>query len=256
MRSTSTGTFAVMMAALAVVAAGCQNGDATAAPASSSVPLSVPSSVPSTPSDNGVAALTADEILQRAKAALKQAKSFRTKGSMVDAGQKTSVDLKVSGKDVAGSLSIGKAKVDLLAVGGQQYMRPNEQFWVMAGTGTAKQAQAVTELMGDRWVKVPAGDKDLADLFAVANIDDVLKPDGKLSKGKVKEVSGVPTIGLIDSGAAGGMLYIATTGQPYPIQLDGSDGAVMTFSNFGDTFADIKKPTASQTVDLSALQGK
>lgn len=45
----------------------------------------------------------------------------------------------------------------LLLVNGQQYIRPNQQFWAMVGD--AKQAPAIAKLTGREWVKVPDKEK-------------------------------------------------------------------------------------------------
>jgi len=260
MRSTRTTTFAVTMAALAILAAGCQSSTAgpTTPAAESSVATVEPASstAPPKPVDNGVEALTADKILQRAETALKEAKSFHTKGNVNDSGQKGSLDFEVSGKDVKGTVTIGAGKVELLQVGGQSYMRPNEKFLVATGSVTQAQAKAFVALVGDRWAKVPASDKSLDSLFAIADPDTFLKPTGKVSKGKAKVISGVPTIAVIESGSDGGTLYVATTGKPYPVELTAKNGSTLNFSSVGATFADIKAPSANQVVDLAALQGK
>jgi hypothetical protein len=239
-------TLAVTVAALAVLAAGCQSTDdtKTAAPAPTSV-------APSKPAGNGVAALTAAEILKKAKAALVASKSFHVKGNTVEDGEKLAVDLKVSGKNVSGSLVTGKAKVELLAVGGKQFIRPNEAFWTISGAG--KQAHTVAKVVGTRWVKVTPGDKDLADLFSLGDADTLLDPDGALTKGTEKVIAGVPAIGLVDGGKPGGTLWIATTGEPLPLKLDGTDGSGATFGEFGKTFAEIKQPAATEVFDMATL---
>ena len=242
-------TLAVTVAALAVLAAGCQSTDNTGSAAAA--PTSV---APSTPAGNGIAALTADEILTKAKAALVAAKSFHVKGTTIEDGEKLTVDIKVAGKDVVGSLVTGKAKVELLAVGGKQFIRPNEAFWSVSGAG--KQAHAIAQLVGTRWVKVTPGDKDLSDLFSLGEADTLLDPDGALTKGTEKEIAGVPAIGLVDAGKPGGTLWVATTGEPLPLQLDGTDGSGATFSEFGKAFTEIKQPAASDVLDLASLQGK
>ena len=240
-------TLAVTMAALAVLAAGCQSttdDTKTAAPAPTSA-------APSKPAGNGLAALTADEILKKAKTALGAAGSFRVKGNTIEDGEKLAVDIKVSGKNIVGSLVTGKAKVELLAVGGKQYIRPNEAFWTVSGAG--KQAHTVAQVVGTRWVKVTPGDKDLSDLFSLGEPDTLLDPDGTLTKGTEKVIAGVPAIGLVDAGKPGGILWIATTGEPLPLKLDGKDGSNATFSEFGKKFTDIKQPAAADVFDMASL---
>jgi hypothetical protein len=242
----SVKVFVAALGVTAVVLSGCASKSGTDSPAAAPT-----SAAPSKAADNGVAALTADQILDKAKAAVKAAKSYTVKGSQVADGQKTTMDFKVAGKDISGTLVLGKAKAQLLAVGGAQYLKANEAFW--ASAGDAKSAATVTEVIGDRWVKVPAGNKDFAGLFTIADSDDLLQPDGKITKGATAEVDGVPTITLVDGGTEGGKLYVDTVGEPYPVKVDSKDGSLLTFTGFGETVPDATKPTAAQVIDFSKL---
>ena len=245
MRLAASRWAVVTFAAAGALLTGCQGKTAdtgSPAPAASSAPA-----------DNGVAALPADEILNRAKTALKAVESFRAKGSVVDDGQRLTLNLKVRGSTVGGWIAMGQAKVELLAIGGHQYIRPNEKFW--ATNTDSKKAHTIAKLMADKWVKLPDKSKDFSDLFSTANIDDLLKPDGSLTKGAAKDINGVPTIALIADGPNGGTLYVATVGEAYPIRLvapDDSD-AQIDFSDFGAAFADLTTPPEAQIIDLEEL---
>jgi hypothetical protein len=83
----------------------------------------------------------------------------------------------------------------------------------------------------------------------------MFKPDGKVSKGTTKTVDGVETIGLVDDGADGGTLYVATVGEPYPIRVEPSnaDDGAMAFSSFGKSFPELKLPAAGDVIDLQKL---
>jgi hypothetical protein len=203
--------------------------------------------------DNGVAALEATAIIDKARAALKAAKSYHMAGSISDSGQKTTLDVKVSGADVLGSMSISDAKIELLRVGGKQFMKPDAAFWKLT---SPQQAAAITQVVGDRWVVVPASNKDLSSFFEVTDVDQILSPDSnKVTKGAVKPINGTPAIALTEPGDDGGTLYIATAGEPYPLKLEGTkpeDGG-MEFTEFGSTFADIKEPAAADTIDFSKI---
>jgi hypothetical protein len=246
------------LAALAVTVlglSGCGGDDKGAAQPAATPAASAPASTASSaPAGNGVTALAADEILQRAKAALKQTKSFHAKGTLDQDGQKTDLDLKVDGADFAGSMAFGPAKVELLQVGADKYFRPNEQFLAMAGD--AKQGKALAKAVGGRWIAGAEDDKSFAELFQLGSVDELLKPTGALSKGEEKQIGGVPAIGLQDAGDPDSVLYVATTGEPYPVQLAGKGGAAVAFDAFGDTFPEIAKPPAAQVVDFSKLGGK
>lgn len=240
--------FVGALSAATVLLAGCGSKSADDSQAGTA-PSAAPTSA--APADNGIAALTADQILAKTKAAVKAAKSFNVKGSELDDGQKSTMNFQVAGKELDGTLAMGKATVEILVVGGGQYMKANEAFWATAGD--AKSAPAIAKLIGDRWVKVPNDNKDFGELFSIVNIDDLLKSDGTVTKGAATQVDGTPVIELIDGGSPSGTLDVQTVGDPYPVKLTSEDGSLLTFTGFNGTFPAIKKPAAADIVDLSAL---
>jgi hypothetical protein len=233
-------------ATAALLLTGCQ-GDGGGDNAPAAAPVSA------APADNGVAALTAEQILERARTAMQGAASFRVKGEMTEDGQAVALDFKTKGKDLSGSIGMGAAKAQLLVVGGRQYMKPNEQFWAMMDD--PQKAKAVTTLMADRWAKIPAGEESFSQLFNAANVNEMLKNSGKVSKGPQKDIDGVPAIGLLDEGPDGGTLYIATVGEPYPLRIEAQDAGAgqISFSEFGAAFPELKAPAEGEVVDLGEL---
>jgi uncharacterized lipoprotein NlpE involved in copper resistance len=249
MKTPSTKTAVTVMAAGALILGGCQNKSTTSSPIMVIPSTSAVAAKPAAAADNGVAKLSATEILKRSEKALKEAKSFHVTGSGVDQGQKTALDLEIDGKDAFGTLTTGKEKIVLLAVGGSHYIKPNTAFWASTAGAKAKTVEAV---IGDRWVKVD-GSKDTASIFSVTNVADMMKPDGKITKGATKQVDGVRVIALKDS-SDGTDLYVATTGKPVPVAVDGADQKV-NITEFGEKFSDIKNPSASQIIDFGSLGG-
>ncbi|WP_030435835.1 hypothetical protein [Actinoplanes subtropicus] len=257
MRIKSVAVNGIALLTLGGALAGCKGSgsDTAAAPTPTQVTTSdaaaapEASASPAAPPENGVAKLTATEIVAKAKAALKSAKSFRAVGAGTDGGQKMTIDMEVSGTDALGKLTIGQgATVQLLSVGGKHYMKPNEAFWVKVAGAPAADAKKFANLVGDRWVIVSAKNADMKQLFNLVNIDEMVKLDGKLSKGTAKQIDSYQTIGVKSSG--GDTLYVATTGKPYPIEEVEKDGKT-TFSDFGTAFTDLKKPAAAEVVDLN-----
>ncbi len=251
MRIGPIGRNVVVVAAGAALLAGCGSKDdsGTASPAASGVPAATTSAAAA---DNGVAALQPVAIVDKAKAALKSAKSFHMKGTITDQGQKTALDFKIAGGEVFGTMSVGTAKIQVLKAGGGQYMKPDAAFWKLTA---GKQADAVVKKVGDKWVSVPASNKEFGSLFTAADVDTLLQADGQVAKGQPKVIAGTPAIGLVDKGTEGGTLYVATVGQPYPLELDGptaADGGI-AFSEFGAAFDEIKAPAAADVLDLSKL---
>ncbi|MEU7611245.1 hypothetical protein [Micromonospora sp. NPDC049204] len=243
MRSTTIRRGMVAVVAMALLA-GCGGGDGDGGEPASNASK-----------DNGVAALEPNEALQRATTAVQNAKSYRLAGDIVDDGQKMTLDLKRTGTDLAGQVSTTEGTVELLAVGGQQYIRPDEKFW--AKSAGAQASGEIVKMMGDKWAKVSKED-EFTQLFDVTNADALLKPDGTMTKGEAKEINGMKTIGLVD-GDKDGTLYIATTGEPYPVRVEGNGadaGSQITFSDFGATFDELKAPPADQIVDFDQLKRK
>lgn len=246
MRTGTISRSAIALAAAAAFLAGCGgSGKGGGEPLSTG------------PTDNGVSALAPNEVLERSTTALKTAKSYRIKGNInTDDGKKMDLDFRVVGSDLGGRLSVDGATVELLSVGGQQYIRPDAKFWQQNVGPDA--AENIVKLMGEKWAKVPPGNKDFANMFGVASLDKLLKPDGSLTKGETQDIDGVKTIGLVDGSAKGGTIYIATTGEPYPIRLQSKDATEgqLTFSDFGATFDDVQAPPDAQVVDFEKLKRK
>ncbi|BEL08108.1 lipoprotein [Actinoplanes sichuanensis] len=233
------------LAAAGMLLSGCGGSDSTE-------PKGGTTTAAQAAADNGVAALTADEILAKAKEALTKVGSFHMAGSATTDGETMSLDFKVSGKDFAGKMSMGKdADVEILSVGGKQYMKPSEGFWAMlAGP---EQAKTMVTATGGKWVLVPAKDS-VSGLFAAADVNELLKPTGALSKGEATKVGEQAVITLKDAGDAESQLFVATTGEPYPVRIGPSaTGEGITFSEFGAKFDGIAAPAADQVVDQASL---
>ena len=230
--------FFVPIALAGLVLAGCatKNGGTT----------------PIVPVDNGVKALSAQEILDKATAALNEAGSFHAKGDVTEEGTTISVDLKMKGKDAAGTVGTPDGAVQLLRIGTDVYFKADTSFWKKFG---GAQADAIAVLFKDKWVKINADSEEFAGFAAMADPASLLKPSGTPTKAEEKVINGQATIGVKDG--ENGTVYVATTGKPYPIRMEGLTGSgAIDFSEFGATFDDIKAPDASQVVDLSALMPK
>ncbi|SDT48755.1 hypothetical protein [Actinoplanes derwentensis] len=231
------------VAATAMLLSGCGSSDSDGTGNTATV---------DTAADNGVAALGADEILTKAKDALKKAGSYRMKGSATESGTTMNLDFRISGTDLQGTLSLGEsADIELLSVGGQQYMKPSEGFWTMLGMGA--QAKTMTEKLAGKWVLVPTTDESLTGIFGAANVDEVLKPTGTLAKGEATEIAGTPVITLTDSGDAENQMFVATKGEPYPVKLGTATGDGVAFSDFGASFTDIKAPAEGEYIKKEDL---
>ncbi len=205
---------------------------------------------PPAATDNGVANLTADEILARATTALASATSFKAKGDITSDGTKVSLDVQFSGKDFKGNMSGEGLQFEIIKVGNDVYLKAPDAVWQ---TLLPPGQEAALALLKGKYVKVDASNPQFASLAGSLDTSEILKPEGSLTKGEAKVVNGVPTIGLADGTA--GTFYIATQGEPYPIRFEGKAGeGGIDFSDFNASAA-VTAPAAGEVFDLQSLMG-
>lgn len=192
MKRTATMRAALVLAAAAIALAACGSTNSTTKAAAAPAPA-----VSSGPADNGVSAVDPDTVVDRAKAALKQAKSFHLKGGATEDGSPVAVDLEVA--------------------------------------------------------VVPAGgDDDLGSFFDLTKADNLLSFQGPLTKGPSKRIGDTAAVSVVDKDGA--TMYVAATGEPYPLRLEEKPGGdALVLSEFGKTFPAIKAPTGSNVIDLGKL---
>jgi hypothetical protein len=85
----------------------------------------------------------------------------------------------------------------------------------------------------------------------------VLKPTGTVQKGPQKTIRGTQAVALDVSGQDGGRLYVATRGQPYPLQItstSASEPGTIDFLDYGAPVT-LTPPPAEQVVDTAKLNG-
>jgi hypothetical protein len=239
------GRLPQLVAALAAVGvlglSGCGSSSSTAA--SSAAPSA---------SANGIAALTADQALTKTKETALAQKSVHVAGKVTNAGQMMALDLHLQkGAPGYGSITVGGSTVQIVTTATDVYMKADKAFWTNVGSAAAAAA------VGGRWVKAPASNASFKALSDFTNFDvavaDILKPTGTLTKGTEGTVSGQPALPLKDS--TGGQLWIATTGDPLPIQIDGQKaGEVVAFSDWNIPLT-VPVPAAADVVDFTKLGG-
>jgi hypothetical protein len=246
---------AVVVPAAALILAACGGnetaGNGTAAGGGSSSSSSSPSAAATTDAGNGVADLSATEILAKAKAALAGADGVRIKGAGSADSTKVEIDMQYGKTGATGTFAFNGQRLDLMRVGQTAYMKGSASFWTTFADAN------VAKLLGDKWVKTSLTDarfKDIAEFTDLTKAaDNFLDPDGTVTKGQTTTIDGTPAIGLSSSGSDGGTLYVATTGQPYPLELKASDNNV-TFSDYGKAVT-VTAPPAAQTIDATQIPG-
>jgi hypothetical protein len=192
------------------------------------------------PTPNGIENLTATEALTRANAAAKAAKWVHVKGT--EGG--TTLDLHVGNDLASGSVSENGLTAQLLAAGGHLYLKGDKAFWDDA-LGTDQGAKLV-----GKWVLADDASDSLGPFTDLSRLVDlVLSPGGAVTKGTVSTVDGRRVLGLVDS-SDGSVLYLSTTGEPYPVTIHTKVASVdpPVFDGWGQP-VDIKPPPASEVVD-------
>jgi hypothetical protein len=146
--------------------------------------------------------------------------------------------------------------MELLRVGTDEYyMKADAETWEQL-TGEA----ASGDIFADRYVRIPGDDESLGDLTSFLDfesfVEEALDPDGTLEKGETAEVNGVQAIGVVDPDSEdGGTLWVALTGEPYPLRIESPEGSgegAIDFLDWGQA-VDIQAPAEDEVIDLSGL---
>ena len=227
----------------AVLLSGCGAGSTISGSGSPATARKSPSPTASpTPAGNGIDALTPEQVVVKARAAMIAAKSVRVKGNVVDGTEKLTFDMRLqkAGSVAAGTMTISGQGVELLRLGKIVYMKASAGFWKAQG-GTA----AAAAMFAGKYVKLPMTGADMQDFAQFTDIGlfakNVLESSdmGGVTKTKPATVNGVRALGLKDTD---GVLYVALDGAPYPIRLALTDSV-----NQGIDFLDYNKPVTAST---------
>jgi hypothetical protein len=220
------------LVAVALVLAGC-GGSSSSSPS------------------NGVADKSPAEILAATKTAADAASSVHVSGSIVSSGSPITLDMHLrAGKGGRGSLSENGLAFQLIQTGGTVYIKGSPAFYKRIG-GTA-----AAQLLQGKWLKAAASSSDFASLSQLTDlrqlVDQTLANHGSLTKGQTTTVNGQKVVGLTDK-TKGGTLYIAATGQPYPIEItkNGSGGGKIIFDSWNEP---VTVAPPANAIDVAQLQ--
>jgi hypothetical protein len=230
---------AASLVALAALTAACGGGSSNSGNSSSPAAAS-----------NGVAAKDADGILQEAVAAAKGATSVHIHGAGTSSGNTIALDMHyVAGQGAAGHITAGGISFDTIRIGDKVYLKGGDDLWQKTG------GAAAVQLFHDRWILVPTTGSDFSSFAQFTDLDQLvsqlLTPEHTVTKGAATSVAGNPVIGLEDGDS--GTLYVATTGKPYPTELDpGSGGSGSIAFDAWDQPYTLTAP--ADAIDISQLQ--
>lgn len=262
-RLLSASAVALLCAATLAACGGSDDDDQTTATAASttaqttatapSTATTNPDDTGSTPDDggdaadlpdNGFSSQTANNVLAAATTSAQQAESVHVDGAIGD----VVLDVQsVRGEGGVGTIAQGNDRFDIVAVGGNVYLKGSEDFYRELG------GEGLVQLLGDRWLQAPADDPEFASLVQLADMErllgEILEPSGTLTKGETTDVDGQPAIPL--TGDAG-TLYVAATGTPYPLRIVAPDEQGEVVFAAWDEPVELTAP--SDAVDISQLE--
>jgi hypothetical protein len=201
---------------------------------------------------NGVQGKSADDIVAAARAAADAATAVHVSGSGTDSGVPLVLDLHiVAGKGGKGRLSEQGLSFDLIRIGDAAYIKGSPAFYRrFAGPAAAA-------LFKGKWLKASATTGDLASLTPLTDLhkllDRTLTNHGTLAKLPTTTVRGQTVVGVKDT-SKGGILYVATMGKPYPIEItkSGASGGTLMFDEWDRPIA-LSAP--ANAVDINKLKG-
>lgn len=203
----------------------------------------------SSSSDNGISSKSPDAIVSSVNSAVAGLKSVHITGSIVSTGVPITLDMDlVSGMGARGSMSENGVGFQIVALGHEVYINGSPAFWRRLG------GSAAAQLFNGKWLKAPATGQ-FASLASLTNLqalfNKLLASHGTLTKGATSTVNGQKVVALTDT-TKGGTLYVATTGQPYPVELTkgGSQGGHIDFSGFNQS---VSLAAPANAIDISQL---
>jgi hypothetical protein len=208
---------------------------------------------PPAPTDNGVAALSADEILTKARAALTAAPFYTLKGEVTEEANSIKIDLEASGANKKASITSQGSTIEVLIIGTDLYFKAPDEL--LASFIPAEQ-QSVLALLKGKYIKVSTTDSRFTDLSKGLEPAELLKSEGTLSKGDRSTIDGTPVIQITDTkdGKVNWTLAVATQGEPRPVQISGAPGEGDAKFNYTEAVV-IAAPAATDVFDLKSLLG-
>ncbi|MDW5597225.1 hypothetical protein VSS74_22955 [Conexibacter stalactiti] len=248
----SAGAVALLLAGTLAACGGDDSSDSTttSAASGSTTEQTAPAETTETTAaaeDNGVAELSGEEILAAARDAAKGATAVHVAGVMEEVELDISL---VKGEGATGRITQGGAGAEIIVVGDEIFLKGDERFYESLG------GEAVVRLLGDKWLKVPAGGDGFESFEQITDmetlLDEALRPEGgTVEKGETSDVDGTPAIGLT-SGERRGTLFVATTGEPFPLKIVGEgDRGEITFDGWNEP-VELEAPT--DVIDVAELQ--
>jgi hypothetical protein len=201
-------------------------------------------------SSNGEEKKPAPQVVADARKAALAASSVHVTGAGTDNGKPLKLDLTIGHKSAKGHLQESGASFDVIRVNDTVYVRGDDAFLEKFGGGAA------VALFHNRWLKGSIADAQLGALAPLTDLkqffEGVLGQHGVIANKGATTHKSVKVVEIRDT-TQGGSLFVAATGDPYPVALAG--GGQQGDIEFADWNVDTEIAAPKGAVDLSQLPG-
>jgi hypothetical protein len=201
-------------------------------------------------SDNGVASKSAAEILTATKAAAQSASSVHLATRSRVGKAKATLEASLARDQGQARTSFLGMAIEVIRIGDSFYVKGNRVFDAQLERGLG------VKVPHGEWLKGSASGP-LAQFGSLANIKNelplILGGQGAVRKGAATKINGQPAIELKQAHKLfTAILYVATTGKPYPIlrRTTGHQSGQTTFTGWNDP---VSATPPSNAVDISQL---
>jgi hypothetical protein len=168
-----------------------------------------------------------------ARAAADEAASVHVSGAIVE-GASLTLDMQLlAGKGGHGRITENGLSFELITLGRTVYIKGSPAFYSHIG------GPAAAQLLQGKWLKAPAAAGEFASVTSLTDLrkllDTTLTSHGALAKGANTKVNGQEVVAVRDL-AKGGVLYVAATGKPYPVEVarGGRSGGHILFDHWNE----------------------
>ena len=199
-------------------------------------------------SDEGVADLSATKILAQAEKQLAEEDFVTVKGEGTEeeSGGDIALDMSFAGKTASGTVAFNGMKLELLKADGASYFKADKKFFESTG------APAETmDLIGDKWVLIDPANQTFAEIGNFVEKQDffaeLLDADGKVTKGKDKNVNGVDCVALTTDDST--FYFDKSDAKPVSLVTTKDGEGTLDFSY--DEVDEAEAPPADEVLDLA-----
>ena len=214
---------------------------------------SPPAVAPSSPDTNGLEKRSATDVLQEAADSLTTAPSVHVTGTWTNRydGEPIEVDLRIQGTSSSGTLRRKDTRLEIIKVGGDVYLKGDQQALVQLG---GVPAGAAPHLGADQWLKLAAQRLTSIEGFSLEELAGLLTRFESLIEPNVTQTTLDGRNAVVISDQNGSRLYVANTGIAYPLRDErhGAEARQIDFTEYG---ADFRIGAPPNTVNSSAPGG-